>query len=171
MKKLVLLFIINALISCGINKKQKLEYDLPSKTINLTQEDFTSKKDLQSGRIGSTFKEFYQTDDVLVALSETRNGNFEITMLVNHEKILSNLINDPSIKPNDFQNYTSRIEKIGNNQVLIQNYDYSEGKKYYEFEIVNSNFTKQKLGIIQYYQDDEKKATSILNNLLKKFQF
>lgn len=172
MKKVVVILFLTCLFtSCGIYQKNKIEYNLPSKMVKLTPEEFALKKEFQSERISPVFKEFYQIDTVLIAFSETRNENLDINVLVKHKDIMFNLINDPSVQPNGFKNYKSDIKDVNDNHFLIQKYDYLEDKSYYEFEVVNNNYTKQKLGIVQFSKGDEKKAELILDDLLKKIQF
>jgi hypothetical protein len=169
---LLLLSIITLLASCGAHQKKGFKYDLPNNAISLTVEEYALTKDFQSNPICSGYKEFYQIDSILVAFDDVKNGRFGENILLESKRIMNTLFHDPSISPNGYENYTSRIEKFKNNQALIQKYDSTiYNKSYYQFQIVNNDFTKIKSGIIVFSKTDNKKANSILINLLKNFQF
>ena len=166
------LFIVILLASCGVHHKKQFKYDLPNNAISLTLKEYALKKDFQSKPILRVCKEFYQIDSVLVAFTDIQTGTFNENILVESKKKLNTLFHDPSINSNGYENYTSRIEKFEKHQALIQNYDTTiDNKSYCQFEIVNNDYTKIKSGIIMFSKIDDKKANSILINLLKNFRF
>lgn len=168
---LVLLILIT---SCSVHKNKEFGYNLPHKTIKLTPEEFALKKEFQSGKISDAFKKFYLIQDtVILGFTDMYVGPFKIDILEEHKKDNYNLLFHSETSSNTVINYTSNIEKFGDNQVLIEKYDSNtikDKKSYYHLEIMNSNFTKVKIGIMQFPKEDEKKATAILNTLLKNFQ-
>jgi len=64
------------------------------------------------------------------------------------------------------KSYTSKIEKVNNNSIIIINY--KKGRiNIYRFYSINDNNTRSLNGTIKYNPNEQEEATTVLNNLLQ----
>jgi len=62
--------------------------------------------------------------------------------------------------------YSSKIETINNNSVLVENYIFG-GVGHYYFFLFNKNNTRALTGVLEFNNTDKADATSILNHILQ----
>jgi hypothetical protein len=169
--KTVFIVLNMVLSSCNLIKQpqERMLYKLPKTAVKISRSELPANQQISSPTIGTSYTNLYKIDDQIIGLTELFKGELVSNYLENAKRDLDRLYND--IGPNAFKDYTSRIEKTNNYDILIQSfYNSIDDKNYYAFKIVNKSYTKLLSGIIQFNISEEKIAQKNLDNLLKTIQ-
>jgi len=66
--------------------------------------------------------------------------------------------------------YTSSLQKINNNSVLVMNYIAGD-VEYYRFVCYSANNSREITGVLEFDKTDKAEATAILDHLLNSIKF
>lgn len=110
-------------------------------------------------------KYIYKVDDILVSLVV-----FDTPVKVKETHLSELKKGMDAMSAGSNSHYTSTLEKVNNNSILIINYR-GGNVGYYHFYCYNDNNTREITGALHYHKDDAAEAQSVLENLLNSIKF
>jgi|GEM_PF-2647861 len=176
MKKIIFLIsaVLYSLASVGqqVALNNEVSINIPKEAKKITKEEalahagrrFNSDKYVLKSINDRTTRYTYKVNDILVSLTVFDH------MAKVKEGFLSENKKGLDAMNSSNKTYTSSLQKINNNSVLIMNYIAGE-VEYYRFVCYSPDNSKEMTGVLEFDKIDKNEATSILNHLLNSIKF